>query len=40
VKVMRRDSHRTLTRVEVRELARVPAVEIGAPSVTHMSLPE
>ena len=36
----RRDSHRTLTRVEACELARLPGIEIGAHSVTHASLPE
>ena len=38
--VTRRDSHRTLTRDEACELARLPGVEIGAHSVTHVSLPE
>jgi peptidoglycan/xylan/chitin deacetylase (PgdA/CDA1 family) len=36
----RRDSHRTLTRDEACELARLPGVEIGAHSVTHVSLPD
>ena len=40
VTATRRDSHRTLTRVEACELARLPGVEIGAHSVTHVSLPE
>ena len=39
VTATRRDSHRTLTRDEARELARLPGVEIGAHSVTHASLP-
>jgi peptidoglycan/xylan/chitin deacetylase (PgdA/CDA1 family) len=40
VTLARRDSHRTLTRIEASELARLPGVEIGAHSVTHVSLPE
>jgi peptidoglycan/xylan/chitin deacetylase (PgdA/CDA1 family) len=40
VTATRRDSHRTLTRVEACELARLPGIEIGAHSVTHESLPE
>ena len=40
VTASRRDSHRTLTRDEACELARLPGVEIGAHSVTHVSLPE
>lgn len=40
VTVARRDSHRTLNHAEARELAGLPGVEIGAHSVTHVSLPE
>jgi peptidoglycan/xylan/chitin deacetylase (PgdA/CDA1 family) len=40
VTIAHRDSHRTLTRAEACELARLPGVEIGAHSVTHVSLPE
>jgi peptidoglycan/xylan/chitin deacetylase (PgdA/CDA1 family) len=40
VTASRRDSHRTLTREEACELARLPGVEIGAHSVTHVSLPD
>jgi peptidoglycan/xylan/chitin deacetylase (PgdA/CDA1 family) len=40
ITVTRRDSHRTLTRAEACELARLPGIEIGAHSVTHVSLPE
>ena len=39
VTASRRDTHRTLTRDEAGELARLPGVEIGAHSVTHESLP-
>ncbi len=39
VTATRRDSHRTLTRAEAGELARLPRIEIGAHSVTHASLP-
>jgi peptidoglycan/xylan/chitin deacetylase (PgdA/CDA1 family) len=39
VTVIRRETHRTLTRDEAVELARLPGVEIGAHSVTHASLP-
>jgi len=40
ITVTRRDSHRTLTPAEACELARLPGIEIGAHSVTHVSLPE